>query len=99
MSTDVADWPATWAKCRPVPLRDVRISGYLGQRIDANLASLLLGMASPMNDGQDLFQVFILHGDEEHLLRLTQHATTTLGKSRCVASPCQILQDAFRLIP
>ena len=48
VSNDVADWPTTWAQCRPVPLRQIRISGFLGKRIDAHLPSVLLGLESPI---------------------------------------------------
>ena len=46
-----ADWPARHAKCRPVPLREVGVSGYLGQRIDRNLSSVLAGVACPVVRG------------------------------------------------
>ncbi len=46
-----ADWPAQHAKCRPVPLRQVNVSGYLGQRIERNLRSVLLGLTSPIPKG------------------------------------------------
>jgi DUF1680 family protein len=48
---DVADWPAERAKCRPVPLRHVHATGFLGQRIDANLTSLLKGLDTPIPRG------------------------------------------------
>jgi DUF1680 family protein len=47
----VADWPVDRVQCRPVPLRAVRASGFLGRRIDANLPSLLKGLESPIPRG------------------------------------------------
>ena len=44
-------WPDQHAKCRPVALTNVKVNGYLGKRIDRNLASLLLGMKSPIPEG------------------------------------------------
>lgn len=46
-----ADWPGRHAKCRAVPLTEVKVRGYLGRRIDRNLASLLLGLKSPIPKG------------------------------------------------
>ena len=48
---DVADWPAERAKCRPIPLRNVTVSGFLGKRINANLQSVLAGLESPIPRG------------------------------------------------
>ena len=36
-----ADWPGEEAVCRPVPLKDVTVSGFLGERIDRNLDPVL----------------------------------------------------------
>ena len=47
-SIGVADWPEKMAKVRPVAIHDVQVSGYLGKRIDRNLASLMLGLESPI---------------------------------------------------
>lgn len=47
----VADWPAERAKCRPVPMSHVRVSGFLGRRIDMNSKSILPGMESPIPRG------------------------------------------------
>jgi uncharacterized protein len=45
----VGDWPAESAAFRPVPLRAVRVGGFLGGRIDANNHnSLLAGLTSPL---------------------------------------------------
>jgi uncharacterized protein len=44
----VADWPATHAACRPVPLRNVRAEGFLGRRVQANVRSILAGLESPI---------------------------------------------------
>ncbi len=51
----VADWPVRNAKCQPVPLRATHVSGYLGKRIDRNLASLLLGRESPIPKGFEAY--------------------------------------------
>jgi len=40
----VADWPATHARCRPVPLASVKAEGFLGRRIQNNIGSLLEGL-------------------------------------------------------
>jgi hypothetical protein len=47
----VARWPAARAKCRPVPLMDVEIDGFLGRRIDQNLPSVLAALESPIPRG------------------------------------------------
>jgi len=45
----VGDWPADRAICRPVPLRDVKLVGFLGAHVDANnRISLLEGLKSPI---------------------------------------------------
>jgi len=46
-----ADWPASHAKCQPVPLTETKVSGYLGKRIDRNPASILLALESPIPKG------------------------------------------------
>jgi DUF1680 family protein len=46
-----ADWPAQYAKCQPVPLCQVKVSGYLGKRIDRNLNSVLMALKSPIPRG------------------------------------------------
>ncbi len=45
------DWPARYAKVRPVPLANVQVQGFLGKRIRQNVASLLKGMESPIPRG------------------------------------------------
>jgi len=47
----VACWPAERAKCRPLPMENVAISGFLGKRIDGNLNSLLVALESPIPRG------------------------------------------------
>ena len=46
-----ADWPVQNAKCRPVPLTEVSVRGYLGKRVDRNTASIVLAMESPIPQG------------------------------------------------
>jgi DUF1680 family protein len=46
-----ADWPAQYAKCQPVPLCEVKVSGYLGRRIERNLNSVMTGLKSPIPRG------------------------------------------------
>ncbi len=41
-----ADWSLEHAQCQPVPLRGVNASGYLGNRINRNTASVLAGLES-----------------------------------------------------
>lgn len=50
-SNIVARWPSERAKCRPVPMPHVAVSGFLGNRIDLNLNSLLAGLKSPIPRG------------------------------------------------
>jgi hypothetical protein len=50
-----ADWPASHAKCQPVPLTETQVSGYLGKRIDRNPASLMLALKSPIPMGFEAF--------------------------------------------
>ncbi len=50
-SNTVARWPAERARCRPVPLADVRIGGFLGKRIDQNLPSLMAGLHTSIPRG------------------------------------------------
>ena len=47
----VACWPAHRAKCRPVPMGDVAVGGFLGKRIDQNLDSVLAALESPIPRG------------------------------------------------
>jgi len=42
------DWPGARARCQPGSLRSVRIGGFLGIRVDANVESILAGLASPI---------------------------------------------------
>lgn len=43
----VGSWPAAHARCRPVPLRAVRLGGFLGRHVDANnRASIPAGLAT-----------------------------------------------------
>ena len=51
LSCIAADWSLEYAKCRPVPLNEADVSGYLGRRIDRNQASLMLGLKSPIPAG------------------------------------------------
>ncbi|MBT3272003.1 MAG: hypothetical protein HN368_02520 [Spirochaetales bacterium] len=51
LSYVAADWSLESAKCRPVPLHETDVSGYLGRRINRNLASLMLGLESPIPAG------------------------------------------------
>ncbi len=44
----VAGWPEETAKCRPVPMRNMRISGFLGKRLEKNLDSVLAALDSPI---------------------------------------------------
>lgn len=46
-----ADWPGEQAVCRPVPLKDVTVSGFLGERIDRNINPVLAAMQSPLPRG------------------------------------------------
>ncbi len=46
-----ADWPEARARCHPVPLNNVRASGFLGRRIQANARSLMEGLKSPVPRG------------------------------------------------
>jgi uncharacterized protein len=47
-SNNVADWPCKYAMVMPIPLQDVTVAGFLGQRIDANTQSILAGLESPI---------------------------------------------------
>lgn len=47
----VGDWPAKIGKVQPVPIPNIKVSGYLGKRIDRNLESLMLGLESPIPKG------------------------------------------------
>ena len=42
-----ADWPGDRAACRPVPMRQVALDGFLGDRMERNRQSLLVGLDSP----------------------------------------------------
>jgi len=42
------DWPASGASRRPASLAEVRLTGFLGDRVEANRASLLAGLDSPI---------------------------------------------------
>ena len=46
-----ADWPAGKAICRPIPLTEIDVSGYLGRRIERNSESILAGLKSPIPKG------------------------------------------------
>ena len=46
-----ADWPASFAKCRPVPLGNVEVRGFLGDRVSRNAASILKGLETPLPRG------------------------------------------------
>jgi len=46
-----ADWSLEHGRCQPVPLREVNVSGYLGNRINRNTASVLAGMESVITKG------------------------------------------------
>lgn len=47
-SFGAADWPVKRAKVQPVAINNIKVSGYLGKRIDRNLESLMLGLKSPI---------------------------------------------------
>ncbi len=47
----VADWPAERAVCRPVPIGQVKVAGFLGKRVDLNLPSILAGLQTPLPRG------------------------------------------------
>jgi DUF1680 family protein len=51
LTNNVADWRGVRSKCRPVPMNQVQVSGFLGKRIGRNLTSVLAGMKSPMPRG------------------------------------------------
>lgn len=42
------DWPQRPGSRRPVSLGEVRVTGFLGERVEANRASLLAGLDSPI---------------------------------------------------
>ncbi|MBN1417425.1 MAG: glycoside hydrolase family 127 protein [Planctomycetes bacterium] len=45
----VGDWPPSNAVCRPIPLGDVKLRGFLGAHVDANnRRSIPAGLASPI---------------------------------------------------
>jgi hypothetical protein len=46
-----ADWSLKHGRCQPVPLREVKASGYLGNRINRNTASVLAGLESVLAKG------------------------------------------------
>lgn len=48
----VGDWNPDHVTCRPVPLTEVRLQGFLGRHVDANnRRSLLAGLTSPIPAG------------------------------------------------
>ena len=51
MTNIVADWPASHAACRPVPMGAVTVAGFLGDRCDRNKAALLAAMRGPLPRG------------------------------------------------
>ena len=56
-SCGAADWPSERAACQPITLGSVQVSGNLGQRIDRNLNSLLVGLKSPIPRGFEAYAV------------------------------------------
>jgi len=44
----VGDWPNDITRLQPVPLRRVKIGGFLGRRVNKNVTSLLAGLKSPI---------------------------------------------------
>jgi len=50
-ANQVADWPGDNTRCRPVALKDVTVSGFLGEHIERNLNPILAAMQSPLPRG------------------------------------------------
>ncbi|MCC7155645.1 MAG: glycoside hydrolase family 127 protein, partial [Bryobacterales bacterium] len=46
-----SDWPVSFARCHPVPLRNVETRGFLGDRVTRNGASVLRGVETPLPRG------------------------------------------------